>query len=182
MAAAGEGTRRSDGSFWVVNAILSAVALSVLGYLLLVRGGSQGGGQGLSFMPAVNAGFNALSAILLTLGVLAIRKKRVRQHQMFVLGAFASSSLFLAGYLAYHYAHAETRYPGVGLSRALYLLLLASHVILSVPVVPLCLAAFYYAVTRRFDTHKRITKVLYPMWLYVSVTGVVVFLLLRSAY
>ena len=173
---------KSDSPFWIVNAIVSAVALSVLAYLLLVRGGSQGGGQSLSFMPAVNAGFNGLSAVLLTLGVLAIRRKRVRQHRMLVIGAFASSSLFLAGYLAYHYAHAETRYPGTGLSRTLYLVLLASHVILSVPVVPLCLAAFYYALRKRFDTHKRITRFLFPVWLYVSVTGVIVFFLLRSAY
>jgi putative membrane protein len=175
-------TTRSDSRFWLINAIVSAVALAVLAYLLLIRGGSQDGGQSLAFMPAVNAGFNATSAVLLTLGVLAIRKKRVRQHQMLVIGAFASSLLFLAGYLAYHYAHAETKYPGSGLGRTLYLLLLASHVILSVPVVPLCLAAFYYALTRRFDTHKRITKILYPVWLYVSVTGVVVYFLLRSAY
>ena len=79
-------------------------------------------------------------------------------------------------------AHAETRYPGTGLSRTLYLVLLASHVILSVPVVPLCLAAFYYALRKRFDTHKRITRFLFPVWLYVSVTGVIVFFLLRSAY
>ena len=182
MAAATDTTKRADSSFWIVNAIFSAIALSVLAYLLLLRGGSEGGGQSLSFMPAVNAGFNGLSAVLLTLGVLAIRKKRVRQHQLLVIGAFASSSLFLAGYLAYHYAHAETRYPGTGLSRTLYLVLLASHVILSVPVVPLCLAAFYYALTRRFVTHKRITKILFPVWLYVSVTGVIVFFLLRSAY
>jgi putative membrane protein len=174
---------RNDSRFWLINAIVSAVALAILAYLLLIRRGSHdGASSSLAFMPAVNAGFNATSAVLLTLGVLAIRKKRVRQHQMLVIGAFASSLLFLAGYLAYHYAHAETKYPGSGLARTLYLLLLASHVILSVPVVPLCLAAFYYALTRRFETHKRITKILYPIWLYVSVTGVVVFFLLRSAY
>jgi putative membrane protein len=175
-------TKRSDSPFWLINAIVSAIALSVLAYLLLLRGGSQGGGQSLAFMPAVNAAFNGLSAVLLALGVRAIRRKQVRQHRMLVISAFASSSLFLAGYLAYHYVHGDTHYPGTGAARVLYLLLLASHVILSIPVVPLCLAAFYYALTRRFDTHKRITKVLYPIWLYVSVTGVVVFFLLRSAY
>ena len=174
--------QRRDSRFWIINSIVSAVALSVLAYLLLVRGGSSDGGQSLSFMPAVNATFNGLSAVLLTLGVVAIRRKRVRQHMMLVIGAFASSSLFLAGYLAYHYAHAETKYPGTGLCRTLYLVLLASHVILSVPVVPMCLGAFYYALTRRYGTHKKITKILYPIWLYVSVTGVVVFFLLRSAY
>lgn len=182
-ATGGSAGPKSDSPFWIINGIVSAVALAVLAYLLLLRGGgSHGNGTSLSFMPAVNAGFNGLSATLLTLGVIAIRRKRVRQHQFYVLGAFASSSLFLAGYLAYHYAHAETRYPGTGLSRVIYLALLASHVVLSIPVVPMCLAAFYYALTRRFETHKRITKVLYPIWLYVSVTGVIVFFFLRSAY
>jgi putative membrane protein len=181
MATAAQ-VKRSDSPFWIINAIVSAIALSVLAYLLLLRGGSQAGGQSLAFMPAVNAGFNGLSAVLLVLGVMAIRKKRVRQHQMLVISAFASSSLFLAGYLAYHYVHGDTHYPGTGAARALYLTLLASHVILSIPVVPLCLAAFYYALTKRFDTHKRITKFLFPIWLYVSVTGVIVFFLLRSAY
>ena len=174
--------RKSDSPFWVVNAIASSVALAVLAYLLLLRGGSGGGGQSLSFMPAVNAAFNGMSAVLLTLGVMAIRKKKVRQHRMLVIGAFASSSLFLAGYLSYHYVHGETHYPGAGAAKVFYLALLASHVLLSLPVVPLCLAAFYYALTGRFETHKRITKFLYPVWLYVSVTGVVVFCLLRSAY
>lgn len=182
MAAATTTTKKSDSPFWILNAIVSAIALAVLAYLLLLRGGTEGGSQSLAFMPAVNAGFNGLSAVLLVLGVRAIRRKHVRQHRMLVIGAFASSSLFLAGYLAYHYVHGDTHYPGAGASRLVYLVLLASHVILSIPVVPLCLGAFYYALTRRFDTHKRITKILYPIWLYVSVTGVVVFFLLRSAY
>jgi len=94
--------QRRDSRFWIINAIVSAVALSVLAYLLLVRGGSRDGGQSLSFMPAVNATFNGLSAVLLALGVIAVRKRRIRQHMILVIGAFASSSLFLAGYLAYH--------------------------------------------------------------------------------
>lgn len=182
MSSAATEVKGSDSRFWIVNAIVSSIALSILAYLLLLRGGSQGGAQSLAFMPAVNACFNGLSAVLLLLGVMAIRRKRVKQHRMLVTGAFASSLLFLAGYLAYHYVHGDTRYPGTGMAKVAYLALLASHVLLSIPVVPLCLAAFYYALTRRFDTHKKITRVLYPMWLYVSVTGVVVFFVLRSAY
>jgi putative membrane protein len=98
-----------------------------------------------------------------------------------MLSAFASSSFFLVGYLAYHYVHGDSRYPEHGGMRAAYLVLLASHVILSLPVVPMCLAAFYLAFKRRFATHKKITKVLFPIWLYVSVTGVLVFFMLRGA-
>jgi putative membrane protein len=98
-----------------------------------------------------------------------------------MISAFASSTFFLVGYLAYHYVHGDSKYPGTGGVRIAYLVLLASHVLLSIPVVPLCLAAFYYAFRRRFTTHKKITKVLFPVWLYVSVTGVLVFVMLRSA-
>ena len=112
----------------------------------------------------------------------AIKKKQVARHQKLMLAAFASSTFFLVGYLAYHYVHGDTRYPGTGASRLVYLALLASHVLLSIPVVPMCLAAFWFAFQRRFATHKRITKVLFPIWLYVSVTGVLVFVMLRSAY
>ncbi len=172
--------KTSDRPFWIVNAVVSIVALSILAYLLLIRQTSPGDAAALAFMPAVNASFNALSAVLLVLAVLAIKKKKVARHQALMLSAFASSSLFLVGYLAYHYVHGDTKYPP-GPMRALYLCVLASHVLLSVPVVPMCLAAFYYAFQRNFVTHKKITKVLFPIWLYVSVTGVVVFAMLRAA-
>jgi putative membrane protein len=170
-----------DRPFWIVNGVVSILALALLGYLLVIRQGS-GDRTALSFMPAVNAFFNGTAAVLLVLAVLAIKKKRVARHQALMLSAFGSSTFFLVGYLAYHYVHGDTHYPGSGAMRTAYLLLLASHVILSVPVVPLCLAAFYYAFQRNFVTHKKITRFLFPIWLYVSVTGVVVFAMLHSAY
>lgn len=171
-----------DRRFWIVNAVVSILALAVLAYLLLLRQGGAGSATALAFMPAVNATFNAIAAVLLVLAVVAIRKKQVARHQALMLGAFASSTFFLVGYLAYHYVHGDTKYPAGAPLRGLYLAVLASHVLLSVPVVPMCLAAFYYAFRRNFEVHKRITKFLFPVWLYVSVTGVVVFLMLRSAY
>ena len=160
--------------------MVSVVALSVLAYLLLLRHGS-GDPTSLAFMPAVNACFNAAAAVLLVLAVIAIKQKKVARHQALMISAFASSTFFLVGYLAYHYVHGDSKYPGTGGMRTGYLLLLASHVLLSIPVVPMCLAAFYFAFQRRFDTHKKITKVLFPVWLYVSVKGVLVFVMLRAA-
>jgi putative membrane protein len=174
--------RGTDRPFWIVNAVVSILALSLLTYLLLIRGGSAGGSNALAFMPAVNACFNATSAVLLGFAVRAIKRKQVARHQALTLSAFASSALFLVGYLAYHYVHGDSRYPGTGPVRVAYLLVLASHVLLSIPVVPLCLAAFYFAFKRNFGTHRKITRVLFPVWMYVSVTGVVVFLMLRSAH
>ncbi|MBX3212349.1 MAG: DUF420 domain-containing protein [Labilithrix sp.] len=172
---------RGDRPFWIVNGVVSVLALSLLAYLLLLRQGA-GDKTSLAFMPAVNATFNGAAAVLLVLAVAAIKEKKVARHQKLMLAAFASSAFFLVGYLAYHYVHGDTRYPGTGGLRIAYLALLASHVILSIPVVPMCLAAFYFAFRRRFVTHKKITKVLFPIWLYVSVTGVLVFFMLRSAY
>jgi len=183
MAASRQGAvvTKEDRPFWIINGVLSVVALSVLAYLLLMRHGS-GDREALSFMPAINASFNGLAAVLLVLAVIAIKAKKVARHQALMLSAFASSAFFLVGYLAYHYVHGDSRYPGTGSARTFYLLLLASHVLLSIPVVPMCLAAFYFAFRRRFAVHKRITKFLFPIWLYVSVTGVLVFFLLRAAH
>ena len=173
----------AERPFWIINGILSTIALAVLAYLLLLRrGGHGGGGDDLAMMPAVNAFWNATSATFLVFAVRAVRRGDVRRHRQLVMGAFAASMFFLAGYLAYHYVHGDTRYPGTGPVRVLYLVMLASHVLLSIPVLPLCLAAFYYALTARFATHKKITRVLYPAWLYVSVTGVLVFVWLRLAH
>jgi putative membrane protein len=99
-----------------------------------------------------------------------------------MVSAFAASSLFLVCYLAYHYLHGDTKFQGVGPVRVLYFAILISHVLLSTAVVPMALSAFYFAWKREFRKHTRVTKVLWPIWMYVSVTGVVVFFFLRSSY
>lgn len=170
----------SDRTFFAFNAVLSTVALSVLAYLLLIRRGS-GGELDLSFMPAVNAALNASAATCLAAGWLAIRSKRPRLHKFLMVSAFAASSLFLVGYLAYHYVHGDTRYQGTGPARVVYLVILASHVLLSMTVVPLALTSFFFAYQGNFARHKRVAKITLPIWLYVSVTGVVVFFMLRGS-
>jgi putative membrane protein len=171
---------RPDRAFYAFNAVLSTAALAFLAWLLLLN---EGGGvdADLSFLPAVNAGLNSTAATLIVAGWVAIRRRNRKAHQYLMVGAFAASALFLVSYVIYHYAHGDTRYAGEGALRTVYLLILASHVILSMFVVPLCLSAFYFAFRKRFETHKRITRVLAPIWLYVSVTGVVIFAMLRAA-
>lgn len=170
----------ADRSFYVFNAVLSVTALAILFYILVIRrGGGGGAAMDLRFMPAVNAGFNALSAALLTTGYIAIRHKAVMLHKYCQVSAFASSSLFLVGYLAYHYVHGDTKY--VGPARGLYLLILATHVLLSMAIVPLALSVLYFAIKRAFRRHAAVARVLLPIWLYVSVTGVVIFFMLRGS-
>lgn len=170
-------TPRSDRTFFVFNAVLSSVAVAFIGFILL-RGGS-GGGPDLSFMPAVNACFNALSAICLAAGYVAIRQKKVALHRLLMVTAFASSALFLVGYLSYHFVHGDTKFRGTGALRLVYFLILISHVLLSLCVVPLALTSFYFAFRRAFARHRRLNRVFLPIWLYVSLTGVVIFFMLR---
>jgi len=173
------GNQRSDRSFWLFNAVLSAAALAFLAYILMIRR-ATGAVVDLRFMPAVNASFNALSACLLTAGWIAIRRGARERHKYLMVSAFASSSLFLVGYLTYHWVHGDTKFGGHGAVKLAYLLILATHVLLSMAIVPMCLGSFYFAWRRRFATHRRIGRVLLPIWLYVSVTGVVIFFMLRA--
>src|SRR5215813_4984011 len=172
----------ADRRFFIFNAIVSVGALLLLGWLLLVRRGAASGGADLRFLPAVNASLNASAALLLLAGWVAIRQGSMRVHRVLMVGAFAASSLFLICYLAYHAVHGDTRYGGTGAARALYFAVLASHVVLSTTVVPLALTAFWFALRREFVRHRRVTRVLWPIWMYVSVTGVAIFFLLRGSY
>ncbi len=173
---------RSDRTFFVFNAIVSVAALSLLTWLLLIHAAAKNSSVNLRFMPEVNACFNATAASLLIAGWVAIKKKRADLHRYFMVAAFAASALFLVGYLAYHAVHGDTKFGGVGLVRTMYLAILVSHVLLSTVIVPLALTAFYYAWRKDFRKHTRVTRVLHPIWLYVSVTGVVVFMMLRPYY
>jgi putative membrane protein len=174
-------TPSSDRPFFVFNAVLSTAALTFLAYILLVRKGTAGAGVDLTFLPAVNAGFNALSASFLVAGYVAIKRKAARVHKYCMVSAFAASSLFLVCYVVYHYVHGDTKFQGVGGVRVFYLSVLASHVLLSMAVVPLALTSFYFAFKRAFVKHKAVTRWALPIWLYVSVTGVLIFFMLRGS-
>jgi putative membrane protein len=166
--------------FFALNAVISLAVLAFLAWLLLLRSTVPGGAD-LGFLPAVNAGFNALAAAFLVAGWVFVKQRRLVAHRNAMIAAFGSSALFFASYVAYHYAHGDTKYTGEGALRLVYFVILATHVVLSMAVVPLALTALWFAYKRRFDRHTRVTRVLLPIWLYVSVTGVVIFFMLRGA-
>lgn len=172
----------ADRRFFVFNAVVSVAALLLLGWLLLVRRGAGTGAVDLRFLPAVNASLNATAAFLLFAGWVAIRRGSMHVHRVLMVGAFVASTLFLVCYLAYHAVHGDTRYAGTGPMRVVYFAVLVTHVLLSTAVVPLALTAFWFALRREFRRHRRVTRVLWPIWMYVSVTGVVIFFMLRSSY
>jgi putative membrane protein len=172
-------SRVSDRAFFIFTGVVSTAALAFLAWILVIRRGGPVAGVDLRFLPAVNASLNATAAALLISGWVAVKRGAKRVHQYLMVAAFVASSLFLVCYLAYHYVHGDTRY--VGDFRALYLALLASHVLLSMPVVPLALVAFYFAWRKQFTRHRKVTRWLAPIWVYVSVTGVVVYFMLRGS-
>lgn len=141
------------------------------------------------YLPAMNAIFNGASAVLLLAGRRFIAQKRIAAHRTAMLSAFAASSIFLAGYLTYHFywlpSHLgihSVHFRGLGWSRPLYFALLISHTVLAMVSVPLILAALYFALRRKFEAHKKIVRWTYPIWLYVGVTGVVVYLMLYKIF
>jgi|SRR5215472_3378725 len=136
----------------------------------------------ISLLPHLNAILNSTSAILLTAGYTFIRRGRVSAHRNCQIGAVITSTLFLVSYLTYHYFHGTTRFPGQGMARTIYLTILFTHTVLAIVIVPLVLVTLYRASRADFSRHRRIARWTLPLWLYVSVTGVIVYLMLYHLY
>lgn len=136
----------------------------------------------LSVFPALNASLNGASALLIATGRVLIRRKKVNLHRACMIAAVATSTLFLACYLYYHAHVGSVRFPGQGWVRPAYFALLISHTVLAAAVVPLVLLSLTAALRGRFERHRRIARWTYPIWLYVSITGVLVYLVLYQIY
>ena len=136
----------------------------------------------ISYLPHLNACLNGTSAVLLFSGYSFIRARNVAAHRACQTTALIVSLLFLASYLTYHYYHGATRFPGTGWVRPLYFTILISHTILAIVIVPLVALTFYRAIRNDFGRHRRIARITLPLWLYVSITGVIVYLMLYHIY
>ena len=162
----------------LVIGLASAVLLLVVGVILLGRPAAARGGYDVSALPAVNAFLNGTSAVLLSAGFVFIRRKHIAAHRACMLSAFGVSALFLVSYLVYHAQAGSVPFQGRGWVRPVYFALLLSHIVLAAVIVPLALTTIHRAWTGRFDRHRRIARWTLPIWLYVSVTGVLVYLML----
>ena len=136
----------------------------------------------ISYLPHLNACLNGTSAVLLFSGYRFIKAGNVAAHRTCQLSALAVSILFLASYLTYHFNHGTTRFQGTGLARPIYFTVLTSHTILAIVIVPLVTLTFYRAFRQDFTRHRRIARITLPLWLYVSITGVIVYLMLYQIY
>jgi putative membrane protein len=135
-----------------------------------------------SDLPLVNASLNAIATVLLIFGYVCIRQRRIAAHRAAMVAAFATSVLFLISYLIYH-AHAGSRpFPGQGNIRVIYFVILITHIVLAATIPPLAGVTLWRAYRRRFDRHMKIARWTLPLWLYVSITGIVVYWMLYQLY
>ncbi|MFQ5802625.1 MAG: DUF420 domain-containing protein [Candidatus Methylomirabilales bacterium] len=162
--------------------LISILVLLGVAFILVGRQAMVQGSDHISGLPAVNAFLNGTSAVLLTIGYLFIRRKKVTSHKICMVTAFGVSCLFLVSYLIHHYQVGSIPFTGQGWIRPVYFTLLISHVILAALVVPLALTTLYRALSAQFDTHAKIARWTLPIWLYVSVTGVLVYVMLYQLY
>ena len=135
-----------------------------------------------TLLPAVNASLNTLSTVFLTVGWLFIRRRQVPRHRACMIAALITSALFLTSYLVYHANVGSVPFPGQGPIRYVYFAILITHVILAAAILPLALVTVSRALAKRFDRHRRIARVTLPIWLYVSVTGVVIYVMVYRMY
>jgi putative membrane protein len=159
--------------------VVSGLAVSFLLWLLYIHRPSANFAGRWMFLPALNALLNGLCAVTLCVGLYFIKHHKRGAHRTSMLLAFGFSSSFLVSYIVNHALHGDTIFPGHGPVRAFYLTILGSHIILSIAALPMVLTTFFFSLTGRFQMHRRIARITFPIWLYVSITGVAVFIFLK---
>ncbi len=171
-----------DRLAFAVIGLLSLAVVLLVGVLLLGHTPGRGGRADFAALPALNAALNGASAVLLTSGWLCIRRRRIAAHRACMLGAFCVSILFLLSYVTYHALAGSRPFAGQGWIRAVYFPLLISHIVLAAAMVPFVLTTLYRALGADFPRHVRVARLTLPVWLYVSVTGVVVYWMLYHLF
>lgn len=175
----GQGNANQDNTYnnWIIAlSIFIPVAVAIL-FTVKIPGVER-----LGFLPPIYATINGLTAIILVLAVLQIKKGNKKKHEILMKTAIGLSVLFLVMYIAYHMTSDSTPYRGEGSIRILYYFILISHILLSILVIPLVLITYVRALSKRFDKHKKIAKITFPIWLYVAVTGVIVYIMISPYY
>lgn len=168
-----------NDAFWMkIIFILSATICAAVAFLFWgPRPEVLQGRLDVSALPKINAGLNVLTTVLLIVGLILVRKRKLAAHQKAMLSAFACSAAFLVSYVVYHTAK-EAPAEYLGAHRGLYLSILVSHIVLAVAILPLALTTFYRGRSGQLQMHKKIARITFPIWLYVSSTGVIIYLML----
>jgi putative membrane protein len=164
-------------------AIIGGISLAVVGFLFWLIYFKPAASYASSFvpmLPAVNAAFNSTAAVCLIAGYRAIRRQKVIAHIRWIIAALVASTLFFISYVVYHNFHGDTKFLATGIVRPIYFFILITHIVLSAIVVPMILTSLYLALAGKLPAHRRLSRWTFPVWLYVSVTGVVIFIMLKA--
>ncbi len=167
-------------SFWIPIISLSVIILSFLVWWIYFKTPSAGTYSWVTYLPFLNCSLNATVSVLLILGVRSIKAGLKQRHIAFMISAGICSACFLVSYLTYHHFQGDTKFLGTGPIRITYLFILISHIILSMVQVPLILGTFYLAFSKKWALHKKVARITFPIWLYVSITGVIIFIFLKA--
>lgn len=162
-----------------ISYIVSAAVLLLVGLMRRVKIDL---GIDFSFLPPIHASLNALCAVILLVALYYIKNKQVENHRRAIYAAMVCSALFLVSYVLYHFTTPETRYGGEGTMRAVYFFFLITHVVLAAVILPFILLTFTRAYTNQFERHKKMARWVFPLWLYVALTGPICYLMLKPYY
>lgn len=164
---------------WVLSIVIPLAVAALFGVNLKRLGFDV---EPLSFLPPIYAAINGLTALVLVLAVVMIKKGNRLAHERLMTLAICLSVCFLLLYIAYHMTSESTTFGGEGYVKYIYYFILITHIVLSVAVIPLVLITYVKALSKQFDKHKRIAKITFPLWLYVAITGVIVYLMISPYY
>lgn len=168
--------QNDDKNAYVIIFILSFVVLIFLFWLIYFNPGQESKAGWVSFLPTLNASLNSLTTLLLVSGYIFIKQGMKRAHIISMLTATSTSGLFLISYIIYHHYHGDTLFLTQGWIRPVYFSILVSHILLSIALVPMVFFTLYHAAKSQFKKHQKIARLTFPIWIYVSVTGVLIYI------
>ncbi|WP_079643342.1 DUF420 domain-containing protein [Sphingobacterium nematocida] len=174
-----EEEKKYKGWIWTLSIVIPLAVAALFGVNLPKLGYDV---EPLSFLPPIYATINGLTAVLLVWAVSAVKRRQLKLHENLIKICMLCSSLFLLMYVAYHMTSVSTSYGGEGAIRYVYFFILITHIVLSVVIIPFVLFTFVRGIAGAYERHKRLARITYPMWLYVAVTGVVVYLMISPYY
>ncbi|WP_181305928.1 DUF420 domain-containing protein [Rufibacter sp. XAAS-G3-1] len=172
----------NDTRYLIIIAVLSVIVPLLVAFLLFMPQTGKLGDLDVSFLPKLHAVLNSLTALALMVGYYQIKRQNRRGHRFAMTTAFVLSAFFLISYVTYHYQAAPTSFGGEGTIKLLYYFILITHIILAAIIVPLVLLSVYFAVSEQYVRHRKVSRWTFPLWLYVAITGVVVYLMISPYY
>jgi putative membrane protein len=172
---------KTNNRYLTIIGILS-VLIPIVVAILLFKPSAFVSGLDVSFLPHLNAVLNSATAVCLGIGYYFIKTKNIALHRTMMITAFALSSLFLISYVVYHAYAQHTNFGGIGVIRYIYFSLLITHIVLAVVIVYFALRSLYFGLTKQYDKHRKVSKWTFPIWMYVAVTGVIVYLMISPYY